>query len=90
MSQDSLLTPELKRVPNYEQHGEAMVAEGVYPEVIRYHQHLVPLFVALRQSELVTGLILWRVGGIRCEDPDHQRSPGKANWHRDVCLRIGD
>lgn len=54
MSQDSLLTPELKRVPNYEQHGEAMVAEGVYPEVIRYHQHLVPLFVALRQSELVT------------------------------------
>jgi len=30
-------------VPAYERHGERQVAQGVYAEVVRYHQHVVPL-----------------------------------------------
>lgn len=32
----------------FEKHGEQLVAEGVYPEVVRYGEHLLPIFESLQ------------------------------------------
>ena len=49
-SPQSLLTPELQQRPKYEQLGEELVARGVYPEVIRFRQHLLPIYASLREA----------------------------------------
>jgi hypothetical protein len=40
-----LLTP-----PSYEEHGEQQVAAGVYSQVVRYHQHVLPILRTLRRG----------------------------------------
>ena len=51
-SPQSLLTPELQQRPKYEQLAEELVARGVYPEVIRFRQHLLPIYASLREAAL--------------------------------------
>ena len=38
-----------ERRPFYEEHGERRAQTGQYHEVIRYQQHMVPLWRALRR-----------------------------------------
>lgn len=40
--------PQLYPQPAYEQHGEQLVASGQYPVVVRYQEHIAPLFAQLR------------------------------------------
>lgn len=37
------------RLPGYELHGERQVTAGVYAQVVRYHQHVLPILQALQQ-----------------------------------------
>jgi hypothetical protein len=37
-----------RAAPRYEQHGEALVAAGIYPETVRYGRHVAPLLARLR------------------------------------------
>jgi hypothetical protein len=37
------------RLPGYESHGQRQVTAGVYAQVVRYHQHVLPILRALEQ-----------------------------------------
>ena len=47
---ESLLALNPEGKPKYELHGEKLVAEGVYPDVIRYQSHLKPLARSLHAA----------------------------------------
>jgi len=39
-----------RTVPAYERHGESLVQAGIYPDVVRHKQHVLPLLAALQQE----------------------------------------
>ncbi|MGI8981669.1 MAG: hypothetical protein ACR2FY_20770 [Pirellulaceae bacterium] len=44
------------RSHHYELHGERQVAAGVYSQVVRYHQHVLPILQALQQGRRPTNI----------------------------------